>query len=189
MGQALSDFLGPDDDCSDALRLALEEQWTGLTRAFSSRGVDNYLKGCKALDQLGRSQELPAAFARCMPEVARAIGEDVLHDLVNFLLGMASKTSGQVLAAIVQVSPIVARRLGDVELFRQFLQVLANMLAQAPRGVRPMLEQIDTLLSQLTLGGLRRWALWGAQAYKSDFEGQIRYFSLQSEDARAMLQA
>ncbi|MGA1527813.1 MAG: nitric oxide reductase activation protein NorD, partial [Burkholderiaceae bacterium] len=74
-------------------------------------------------------------------------------------------------------------------MFRQFLQVLANMLAQAPRGVRPMLEQIDTLLSQLTLGGLRRWALWGAQAYKSDFEGQIRYFSLQSEDARAMLQA
>ena len=189
MGQALSDFLGPDDDCSDALRLALEEQWTGLTRAFSSRGVDNYLKGCKALDQLGRSQELPAAFASCMPEVARAIGEDVLPDLVNFLLGMASKTSGQVLAVIVQVSPIVARRLGDVELFRQFLQVLANMLAQAPRGVRPMLEQIDTLLSQLTLGGLRRWALWGAQAYKSDFEGQIRYFSLQSEDARAMLQA
>ncbi len=189
MGQALSDYLGPDDDCSQSLRAALEAQWTGLTRVFSSRGVDNYVKGCKALDQLGRSQELPAAFASCMPEVARAIGEDVLPDLVNFLLGMASKTSGQVLAAIVQASPIVAQRLGDPELFRQFLQVLAGMLAQAPRGVRPMLEQLDTLLSQLTLGGLRRWAMWGAQAYKSDFEGQVRYFSLQSEDARAMLQA
>jgi nitric oxide reductase NorD protein len=52
-----------------------------------------------------------------------------------------------------------------------------------------MLEQLDTLLSQLTLGGLRRWALWGAQAYKNDLEGQVLYFSLQSEDARAMLQA
>ena len=189
MAQALSDFLSPDDDCSESLRLALEEQWSSLARVFSSRGIDNYLKGCTALDQLGRSQELPLAFAACMPEVARAIGEDVLPDIVNFLLSMASKTSGQVLAAIVHAAPIVARRLGDPELFRQFLQVLANMLAQVPRGVRPMLEQLDTLLSQLTLGGLRRWALWGAQAYKNDLEGQVLYFSLQSEDARAMLQA
>ena len=189
MAQALSDFLSPDDDCSESLRLALEEQWANLPRVFSSRGIDNYLKGCTALDQLGRSEELPLAFAACMPEVARAIGEDVLPDIVNFLLSMASKTSGQVLAAIVHAAPIVARRLGDPELFRQFLQVLANMLAQVPRGVRPMLEQLDTLLSQLTLGGLRRWALWGAQAYKSDLEGQVLYFSLQSEDARAMLQA
>ncbi len=189
MAQALSDFLSPDDDCSESLRLALEEQWANLPRVFSSRGIDNYLKGCTALDQLGRSEELPLAFAACMPEVARAIGEDVLPDIVNFLLSMASKTSGQVLAAIVHAAPIVARRLGDLELFRQFLQVLANMLAQVPRGVRPMLEQLDTLLSQLTLGGLRRWALWGAQAYKNDLEGQVLYFSLQSEDARAMLQA
>ncbi|MEY3943681.1 MAG: hypothetical protein RLZZ133_1371 [Pseudomonadota bacterium] len=189
MAQALSDFLSPDDDCSESLRLALEEQWANLPRVFSSRGIDNYLKGCTALDQLGRSEELPLAFAAGMPEVARAIGEDVLPDIVNFLLSMASKTSGQVLAAIVHAAPIVARRLGDPELFRQFLQVLANMLAQVPRGVRPMLEQLDTLLSQLTLGGLRRWALWGAQAYKSDLEGQVLYFSLQSEDARAMLQA
>lgn len=189
MAQALSDFLSPDDDCSESLRFALEEQWANLPRVFSSRGIDNYLKGCTALDQLGRSEELPLAFAACMPEVARAIGEDVLPDIVNFLLSMASKTSGQVLAAIVHAAPIVARRLGDPELFRQFLQVLANMLAQVPRGVRPMLEQLDTLLSQLTLGGLRRWALWGAQAYKNDLEGQVLYFSLQSEDARAILQA
>jgi hypothetical protein len=84
MAQALSDFLSPDDDCSESLRLALEEQWSSLARVFSSRGIDNYLKGCTALDQLGRSQELPLAFAACMPEVARAIGEDVLPDLVNF---------------------------------------------------------------------------------------------------------
>ena len=189
MAQALSDFLSPDDDCYESLRFTLEEQWANLQRVFSTRGIDNYLKGCTALDQLGRSEELPLAFAACMPEVARAIGEDVLPDIVNFLLSMASKTSGQVLAAIVHAAPIVARRLGDPELFRQFLQVLANMLAQVPRGVRPMLEQLDTLLSQLTLGGLRRWALWGAQAYKNDLEGQVLYFSLQSEDARAMLQA
>lgn len=189
MAKALSDFLHPDTECSEPLRQALEEHWSSMSRVLSARGIDNCVKGCLALDQLGRSEELPIAFVVNMPEVARSIGEDVLPDLVNFLLTMASKTSGQVLARIVEAAPLVARRLADPELFRQFLQVLSTLLAQAPRGVRPMLEQLDTLLSQLTLGGLRRWALWGAQAYKADLEGQVRYFSLQTEDARAMLQA
>jgi hypothetical protein len=52
-----------------------------------------------------------------------------------------------------------------------------------------MLENLDRLLSQLTLGGLRRWLVFGAQAYKADFEGQIKYFSLQSADALSVLQA
>ncbi|MFX4673984.1 hypothetical protein ABTB51_20035, partial [Acinetobacter baumannii] len=73
-------------------------------------------------------------------------------------------------------------------LFRQYLNVLVIMLAQAPRGLRPMLENLDRLLSQLTLGGLRRWVMWGAQAYKADYEGQVRYFSLQSSDAMSVLQ-
>ncbi|OYV29676.1 MAG: VWA domain-containing protein, partial [Thiomonas sp. 20-64-9] len=42
--------------------------------------------------------------------------------------------------------------------------------------------------SQLTLGGLRRWVQWGAQAYKADFEGQVAYFSLKSPDALSVLQ-
>ena len=122
-----------------------------------------------------------------MPEVARAIGEDVLPDVVNFLLGMASKTSGQVLTLIVGTAPLAAERLGDEDLFRKYLNVLSIMLAQAPRGLRPMLENLDRLLTQLTLGGLRRWVMWGAQAYKADFDGQVSYFSLQSADAMSVM--
>ena len=38
------------------------------------------------------------------------------------------------------------------------------------------------------LGGLRRWALWGAHAHRTNYEEQIRYFSLESKDSIAMLQ-
>lgn len=171
-------------DAQDVLRGA----WGEAARVFSSRGLDNYLKGAVALHQLGRGEELVVSFIQTMPEVARAIGEDVLPDVVNFLLGMASKTSGSVLALIVGTAPLAASRLGDETLFRHYLNVLAILLAQAPRGLRPMLENLDRLLSQLTLGGLRRWVMWGAQAYKADFEGQARYFSLQSSDALSVLQ-
>lgn len=166
----------------------LRGAWNEAARAFSARGLDNYLKAAVALHHLGRGEDLVATFIQEMPQVARAIGEDVLPDFVNFLLSMASKTSGQVLTLIVATAPLAAERLGDPDLFRNYLNVLSIMLAQAPRGLRPMLENLDRLLTQLTLGGLRRWVQWGAQAYKSDFEGQVRYFSLQSPDALAVLQ-
>jgi Mg-chelatase subunit ChlD len=109
-------------------------------------------------------------------------------DLVQAALGMASKTSGRVIALVVATSPTAAKRLGDPALFRGYLQLVAQLLAQAPRAVRPMLERLDRLLAQLTLGGLRRWALWGAQAHRTDYAAQERYFSLASADALSVLQ-
>lgn len=184
----LEDYLELLADLPHGAQDVLRGAWSEAARVFSSRGLDNYLKGAVALHHLGRGEELVVSFVQTMPEVARAIGEDVLPDVVNFLLGMASKTSGAVLALIVGTAPLAASRLGDEELFRHYLNVLSIVLAQAPRGLRPMLENLDRLLSLLTLGGLRRWVMWGAQAYKADLEGQARYFSLQSSDALSVLQ-
>jgi len=171
-------------DAQDVLRAS----WNEAARMFSSRGLDNYLKGAVALHALGRGEEIVVTYIQEMPEVSRAIGEDVLPDIVNFLMAMASKTSGQVLTLIVATAPLAAQRLGDESLFRAYLNVLEIVLAQAPRGLRPMLENLERLLSQLTLGGLRRWVQWGAQAYKADFDGQVGYFSLSTPDSLGVLQ-
>ncbi len=171
-------------DAQDVLRAS----WNEAARMFSSRGLDNYLKGAVALHALGRGEEIVVTYIQEMPEVSRAIGEDVLPDIVNFLMAMASKTSGQVLTLIVATAPLAAQRLGDESLFRAYLSVLEIVLAQAPRGLRPMLENLERLLSQLTLGGLRRWVQWGAQAYKADFDGQVGYFSLSTPDSLGVLQ-
>jgi hypothetical protein len=176
------------DDLPTDAQGVLRGSWNEAARAFSSRGLDNYLKGAVALHHLGRGEEVVVSYLHAMPDVARAIGEDVLPDIVNFLLGMASKTSGQVLALIAGTAPLAAERLGDEDVFRNYLNVLSIMLAQAPRGLRPMLENLDRLLTQLTLGGLRRWVMWGAQAHKADFDSQVKYFSLTSPDALSVLQ-
>ena len=185
----LEDYAEILEDLPHDARDVLQASWNEAARVFSSRGLDNYLKGAVALHHLGRGEELVVTYLQEMPEMARAIGEDTLPDVVTFLLSMTSKTSGQVLTLILATSPLAAERLGDEELFRHYLKVLEVMLAQAPRGLRPMLENLDRLLTQLTLGGLRRWVNWGAQAYKTDFEGQVRYFSLQSPDSHSVLQA
>jgi hypothetical protein len=172
------------DHPADVLRAA----WQEAARVFSPRGLETYLRGAQALKSLGRGTDLVVSFIQGAPEIAREIGEDAVDELVRAALAMASKTSGAVIAAVCATAPLAARRLGDLEVFRGYLRLLAQLLAQAPRGVRPMLDRLDTLLAQLTLGGLRRWAMWGAQAHRTDFEAQVRYFGLASPDALAVLQ-
>jgi hypothetical protein len=84
--------------------------------------------------------------------------------------------------------PTAARRLGDAELLRGYLTLIHQTASTAARGVRPMLNHIDELLSKLTLSGLRRWTNFGTQAYRRDYENLVAYFNLESQDSLAVLQ-
>lgn len=171
-----------------ASRALLEHTWSDATKVFSARGLDNYVKGAAALQGLGRGNELVNAWLDGAPQVAREIGEDVVGELATTALLLASKTSGAVIELVLATAPTAARRLADGALFLQYLQFLNTLVAQAPRGLRPLLGQLDALFGQLTLGGLRRWATWGAQAHRTNYEEQIAYFGLQSKESLAMLQ-
>jgi hypothetical protein len=97
-------------------------------------------------------------------------------------------TSGEVIALLFSSLPTASRRLGDAELLRGYLTLIHQLSATAARGLRPMLGHIDQLLSKLTLSGLRRWANFGAQAYRRDFQNLTSYFNLESQDSLAVLQ-
>jgi hypothetical protein len=169
-------------------RSLLENTWPEAVRIFSSRGIDNYLKGASALQGLGRGRELVDAWINSVPRVAREIGDDIISDLATACLKLASKTSGSVIEMIIVTSVTAAGRLGDSDLFRSYLQFLNTLIAQAPRGIRPMLDNLDVLFNQLTLGGLRRWAMWGAHAHRTDYRAQVQYFGLRSSESQAVLQ-
>ncbi len=185
----LDDFADLAEPLGAHAREVLRACWYEAARSFSAAGLDGvYLKGARALHALGRGHELVASFLQEAPILAREVGEEAVVDLVDTALRCVSKTSGSVVAALIDTSPVAARRLGERELFHGYLHLVETLLAQVPRGVRPLLGQLDTLLGQLTLGGLRRWAHWGAQAHRSDFDAQVRYFGLESPEALAVLQ-
>lgn len=188
MSVNLDDYKDLVAELSPDSQEALRATWVEATKIYSPRGLDNYLKGAVALKSLGRGCDLVVAWLENAPLVAKEVGEDVVSDLATTALTLASKTSGAVIEMILATAPTAARRLGDADLFRKYLQFLNVLVAQAPRGVRPMLDKLDVLLSQLTLGGLRRWALWGAHAHRTDYEAQIRYFGLESKESQAVLQ-
>jgi nitric oxide reductase NorD protein len=166
----------------------LQSSWYEAARVFSPLGLENYVQGALALKNLGRGSELVITFIQSAPSIAKEIGEDSVVDLLDTVMALASKTSGSVLEVIVATSPTAAKRLGDAALFGAYLQLLNTLLNQVPRGLRPMLENLEALLGQLTLGGLRRWATWGAHAHKTNFEEQVNYFGLKSKESLAMLQ-
>jgi hypothetical protein len=170
-------------------RSVLQGCWVEAARIFPAPALEAvYLRGALNLQLLGRGGDLVVSYLQQAPEVARELGEDAVRELVESALRCASKTSGAVVAAILDSAPVAARRLGEAQLFRGYLNLLETLLAQAPRGIRPMLGKIDVLLQQLTLGGLRRWALWGVQAHRSDFAAQAAYFGLDSPESQAVLQ-
>ncbi|MFW6344793.1 MAG: nitric oxide reductase activation protein NorD [Halomonas sp.] len=177
-----------DAQRTEALRHSLEANFQQVARMLSPRGQAHYLDGARALATLGRGGEPVLAYLEAMPEVARELGEDILPEVQQAAMRLSSMVSGQVVTLMLSSLPLVARRLGDPDLMRQFLELVHQLASRAPRGLRPMLEHIDELFTKLTLGGFRRWALQGAQAYGSDFEQQRAYFALESSESQATLQ-
>jgi nitric oxide reductase NorD protein len=169
-------------------REALESSYHEAGRVMSPRGLQNYLEGMRAMCVLNRGHDLVMTYVAEMPAVAKEVGEDIIPDIVTGLMKLSSHTSGTVLTLTMANMPLAARRLGDIDVMRGYLNLIHQLSGKAPRGLRPMMENLDELLSLLTLGGLRRWALWGAQAHQRDLDGQMAYFGLKTESSRAVLQ-
>jgi len=188
MALALEDHAELTDELDEAQRETLAHCWPDAIRVLSPRGLDNWLKGAVALAHMGRGDHIVRTWIEVVPTLARDLGEDIIPDLAQACLGFASRTSGTVIERVVATAPTASRRLSDPDLFRAYLQLINQLLAQAPRGLRPMLEHLEELLDVLTLGGLRRWANWGAQAHRTNYEELTRYFSLESAESQAILQ-
>ncbi|WP_018861827.1 nitric oxide reductase activation protein NorD [Thioalkalivibrio sp. ALJ3] len=185
----LEDYQDLLDDLGNHAAGVLESSWQEASRAFSASGLKRYyLEGARSLQALGRGSEMVVAFVQEAPALAQELGEDAVAELLSSAIKMYSKTSAAVITLVIETSPVAAQRLGDYSLFEGYLRLLDNLLGQAPRGVRPMLEHLDELLTHLTLGGLRRWASWGAQAHRTDLEAQIAYFGLESPESRSVFQ-
>lgn len=188
MSIKLEDYEEHLKDASAVIRDVLEGTFAEAAHVMSPAGLHEYLDGAKALCNLGRGTDLVVSYLQNMPLVVKECGEDIISDCVTAAMKLASMTSGEVISLLFSSLPTAARRLGDAELLRGYLTLIHQLSSTAARGVRPLLNHIDELLSKLTLSGLRRWANFGAQAYRRDFDNLISYFNLESQDSLAVLQ-
>ena len=170
------------------IRDVIEGTFHEAARVMSPAGLEDYLEGARALAKLGRGHDLVITYLQEMPLVVKECGEDIIDDCITAAMKVSSMTSGEVIMLLFASLPSAARHLGDAQLVRGFLTLVHQLASTAARGLRPMLNHIDELLSKLTLSGLRRWANFGAQAYRRDYNNLISYFNLESADSRAVLE-
>lgn len=175
-------------ETSPEVRDVLEGTFHEAARLMSPAGLQDYMDGAKSLCNLGRGSDLVITYLQDMPLVVKECGEDIIPDCLTAAMKLSSMVSGEVVALLFSSLPSAARNLGDAELLRGYLTLIHQLSSTAARGLRPMLNHMDELLSKLTISGLRRWANFGAQAYRRDFENLTAYFNLESADSRAMLQ-
>ena len=184
----LDDYKPCLEKAAPELRDTLEATFHEASRVMSPAGLQDYLQGGKALCNLGRGGDLVQSYMEEMPLVVKECGEDIIEDCINAALKLSSMTSGEVIALLFSSLPTAARRLGDPELLRGYLTLVHQLSAKASRGLRPMLNNIDELLSKLTLSGLKRWANFGAEAYRRDLPNLVKYFGLETADSKKVLQ-
>jgi hypothetical protein len=184
----LDDYRESLKDIDPAIMSTLESVFQEASRVMSPAGLHDYLEGAKGLAKLGRGKEIVISYLEDIPAVVKECGEDIIRDVIEAAMKLSSMTSGEVIALMFGTLPTAARRLGDPELLRGYLSFVHQLSAKAARGLRPMLNHMDELLGKLTLSGLKRWAFFGADAYRRDFQNLQAYFNLETADSKAMLQ-
>jgi len=135
-----------------------------------------------------------------MPNIARDLGEEMLSMVSQAVWDMSRTPNGNSIPPFMHCLPEAARRLGTKEQMKHFIEIIFEMMHATTGsihghhttfpspGLPDLLQQIPYLLSQLSLEGLKNWMEYGARNYNTHPERQRDYFTIQSADAKAMLQ-
>lgn len=168
--------------------------------ALTPDGQNAFIEAGRIIGKLGRGAEPLLAFLEAWPSTACAVGEDLLAPVMTVVQGLQKSPNGRAITPFLQTLAPVAQRLQAGEQLQHYLDLTLDLMARTTRsihgfhttypspGLPDFFNQAPTLLAQLDIGGLRRWVDYGVRNYATHPERQKDYFSLQSADARAVLQ-
>ncbi len=177
-----------------------EKCMTEAKALLSEAGIKAYLDGASLVTLTGRGFEPILTYLEEMPQVAHDLGEETLPLVANAAWQLTRSPNGKAIPAFLQAIGEAARRLGSKESLAQYIEIVEWMIAQTTKSIHgfhatqpspgaiDLFEQMPRLLNQLSLVGLKKWIEYGVKNYNNHPERQRDYFSLQSADARAVMQ-
>lgn len=188
-------------DCKfPRVQAVLEDCLADASKHLSATGIDAYLEGACAIYKTGRGEEPVLEFLEEMPQVAAQLGEGVIAEVVEFTRKLAKSPNSKAIKPFLQSLSSAARALESRELFTEYLNlVIKTAINTSPKvhGIDSMytspclpdfLDTVPFLFSQLSLGGIKNWVDYGANAYPNDPDTQREYFLLKTADSRAVMQ-
>jgi len=163
--------------------------WDEAARGLSHEDQRALLGGAGRLLQAGCGMAAIVSYMRAAPLLLRTHGERSLAALLGVSLSILQRAGSFALDALLDTLPQAMRRLPAGEQLHGYLEIVEELSEAAPDVLNALFERIGQLLDQLTLDGLRRWALLGVQAHGTDDGERHAWFRLESRDARAILRA
>ncbi|MDD2929039.1 MAG: VWA domain-containing protein [Sideroxydans sp.] len=163
-------------------------------------GLEAYIENARIIGKMGRGAEPLLVYLEEAPGVAAIVGEHALIELRDFANYMSTHTNFKAIVPFLQTSGAVARRLHGSKMFKQYIELVRDMLDKTSGsvhghhttfpspGLPELLKQAPRLLGVLSLQGLRNWVEYGIKYYNHHPERQTEYFSLESADAIAVMQ-
>ncbi|WP_083699793.1 nitric oxide reductase activation protein NorD [Acidihalobacter ferrooxydans] len=167
---------------------------------LSPEGIDDFLEAGRALGKLGRGADPLLAFLEAWPSTAQTVGERLLPAVMALVRRLQKSPNGKAIAPFLQTLAPVAQRLQSDAQLQHYLEIVLELMERTTRsihgfhttypspGLPDFFAQAPALLARLDIGGLRKWVDYGVRNYATHPERQKDYFSLQSADARAVLQ-
>jgi hypothetical protein len=166
---------------------------------LSRDGLYAYLDAARKIGKLGRGVEPMLEFLEEWPQVARAVGEAALPDMMAVVMGMQRSPNGRAIAPFLQTLAAVATRLQTREQLGNYLELCLDLMERTTVSIHghhatiespslpTFLDQAPHLLDQLTIAGLRGWVEYGIRHYSHHPEQQREYFALKLPDSYAVL--
>lgn len=168
---------------------------------LSREDIYHYLDAARVLGKLGRGVEPMLAFLEEWPSVVKALGEEAaLSEVMAFVMRMQKSPNGKAITPFLQTLAPVARKQHAREQMSHYLAIADDLMQRTTGsihghhttfpspGLPEFFQQAPFLFSQLAMEGVRNWVEYGIRNYRNHPERQVDYFSLQSADARAVLQ-
>lgn len=167
---------------------------------LSEQGIKDYLDGASLVTMIGRGFDPILTYLEEMPQVAHDLGEETLSMVSQSVWQLSRTPNSKSIPAFLQTIGEASRRLGSKESLQQYIAMVMDMMEKTTKSIHgihathpspgsiDLFEQMPRLLNQLSLVGLKKWIEYGVKNYDNHPERQKDYFSLQSADARAVVQ-
>lgn len=167
---------------------------------LSEAGLESYIENARFIGKMGRGPEPLLVYLEEAPRLASLIDEQVLVELREFAYYMSTHTNFKAIVPFLQTCVAVGKRLPTRKLFMRYVELVRDMMDRttgsvhghhttfASPGLPDLLKQAPTILSLVPLEGFKNWIDYGIRYYNDHPQRQTEYFSLESADAKAVLQ-
>src|SRR5688500_14041156 len=156
------------DPLPPAARELIAAAWPQASRGLPAESQRGLLEGIKLMLDARSGMGPVVTYLRTVPEVLRDAGLSLLPGIVGVSLSILQRADARSLDAFLDTLPQAYRRLVQPGAMHGYLDLIEELSELAPRGLVPLFGHVGRLLDQLSLDGLRRWALLGIQGHTDD---------------------